>query len=375
MPASVFVVTNRAFTKDGSTGRYRLKDVPNNKGPKELRLFEATPQDAELREWHLSIIKDRPRQQDFAAYGVQTARRRNSYRGSDLTAARVVDRLRRENKNLVVFIHGYNNNAEDALRRAWRLADRYQVEVLVFTWPANGGGDGLFEDLHGVASYRSDKSDARASTEALDRALSRLQAQLAELNEGARAEAEADAAEAHPNDRAERRERLVRLLQRRACPFRVTLLAHSMGNYLLKKTLMSSTERLSRGTIFDNVIVKAADTNHTDHALWIERLRVTRRVYIALNQDDAALRLSAMKIGDQQQPRLGNTLAEQNAAGACYIDVTPYVGDRHSYFDEADLARDAAPELTAFFQQALNGEIAEDELTYRVATNTYRIGP
>ncbi|GEM_PF-5467513 len=179
MAASLFVVTNRASAKNRSADDYRLRDVPNSKGLKELRLFQATPQDKDLQDWRLELIKDRPRQQDFAAYSVQTARRRNSYRGSDLAAARLVDRLRRENKNLVVFIHGYNNNAEDAFRRAWRLAERYQ-----------------------------------------------------------------------------------------------------------------------------------ADTNHADHARWVERLRTIRRVYIAINQDDAALRLSAMTIGDQQQPRLGNTLAE-----------------------------------------------------------------
>lgn len=375
MTGSLFVVTNRAYRKNSSNGGYRLLDSPNNKGAKELRVFEAVPADEELTDWRLELIPDRPRNKDFQAAGVEPARRRRSYRGSDLVAARLVQRLRSADRNLVVFIHGYNNTPLDALRRAWRLGQRYGVEVLVFTWPANGGGDDLFEDLHGKASYLSDKSDARASTEALDRALSRLQAQLTELNEGARVQAEKEAREAHPDSLEKRREMMVKLLRSRACPFRVTLLAHSMGNYVLKKTLLTSDERLSVDTIFDNVILKAADTNHEDHARWVERLRAIRRVYITINQEDDALRLSAMKIGDTQKPRLGNTLAEQDAAGATYIDCTGYVGDRHSYFDEADLDRERgeAEPLTEFFGLALDGAIAEEGMPYRAATNTYRL--
>lgn len=95
-----------------------------------------------------------------------------------------------------------------------------------------------------------------------------------------------------------------------------------------------------------------------------------------INQDDDALRLSAVKIGDQQKPRLGNTIASQNAAGAVYIDTTGYVGDRHSYFDEADLDKDSgdARELTRFFKGALNGDIVEEGMPYKPATNTYQLG-
>jgi len=379
MPESLFLVTNRAFRRDPDSGGYRLLDSLNPKGGKELRLFEATPKEATaeddaLADWHLTMVPDRPRRADFAAHKLEPARRRRSYRGSDLVGARVVGRLRTEGRNLLVFIHGYNNTAADALRRAWRLRERYGVEVIVFTWPANGGGDRVFERLHGKASYLSDKSDARSSTEALDRALGRLQIQLAEVNESVRAEAEREAWELHPDSRDQRRAALVRMLRARACPFRVSVLAHSMGNYLYKKTLLTSDERLSAGCILDNVILKAADTNHADHARWVERIRANRRVYVLINQDDDALRLSAMKIGDQQRPRLGNTLAEQDAAGAVYVDFTGYVGGAHSYFDEADLDREQgrAPSLTDFLGAAVNGEIAEAGLAYDPGSNTHR---
>lgn len=265
MAGSIFVVTNRAFRKDKATGSYRLLDSPNSKGTKELRVFEASPVRDGSEDWRIDPISDRPRHRDFQAAGVEPAQGRRRYRASDLVAARLVARLKSGNKNLVAFIHGYNNTVGDALRRARRLAQRYSVEVLVFSWPANGGGDSFFETLHGKASYLADKSDARSSTDALDRALSRLQAQLTELNERVRQQAEAEAGRAEPDNLAARREHIVQRLRERACPFRLTLLAHSMGNYLLKKTLLTSDERLSAGVTFDNVILKAADTNHAEH--------------------------------------------------------------------------------------------------------------
>lgn len=147
-----------------------------------------------------------------------------------------------------------------------------------------------------------------------------------------------------------------------------------MGNYLYKRMLLTSNERLGRKAVLDNVILKAPDTNHADHARWVERIRARRRVYITINQDDCALGLSALKVGDQQKARLGSTLGEQDAAGATYIDFTDYIGDVHSYFDPEDLGRENAAALTAFFERSLNGWVAEEGLAYRPDTNTYRIG-
>lgn len=376
MEGSLFVVTNRAAEKDSRTGSFELGERLNPKGAKELRLFEAQPKDDSLREWHLDEIPDRVTARDFDNAGVTPfTLAKPEYVGSDLVAARIVQRLRKDNRNLLVFIHGYNNNATDAFRRAWRLARRYDLEVLVFTWPANGGGERFMEDFHGVASYKSDKSDARSSTEALDRALGRMQMLLKELNEEVLPEAREQARTAHPDSLSDRREMLVRLLRERGCPFRVSLLAHSMGNYLYKKMLLTSCERLSLDTVFDNVILKAADANHAEHKEWVERIRARHRVYITINQNDDALQVSTMKVGEEQKPRLGNTLIQQNAANATYVDFTLFVGDKHSYFDEADLGmtRQQSKPLTAFFENALNGRPAELGLPYNAGTNTYRL--
>lgn len=373
--SSLFVITNRAFRRDGNTGSYDLLDKLNPKGSKELRIFEARPEDDALQRWHLDAVPDKVSLHHFTDAGVEPFVRKTAYRASDLVSACLAKRLRDHNHNLLMFIHGYNNTALDACRRAWRLGKRYGLQVVVFTWPANGGGEWLIENLHGKGSYKSDKSDARSSIEALDRALGRMQMLMNELNRAFLPKIQQEAVAAFPDNRHEQRAMIAKLLRERACPFKVSLLAHSMGNYLYKKMLLSSGERLSTNTIFDNVILKAADTNHADHAEWVQRILIRHRVYVIVNQNDDALRLSTMKIGEEQEPRLGNTLSSQDADNASYIDCTFCAGDRHSYFEELDFdgEEDRSKALCEFYARAFNGEIAEEVLKYYPGTNTYRV--
>lgn len=378
MDDSIYIVTNRAFRRISAAEGYELRDSLNSKGSRELRLFEATAKGDAPERWRFNLIDDKPDRSSFD--GLETAEFLNARasrvrRGSDLVAARMLARLRKTGRNLVLFVHGYNNTAEDAVRRARRISQRYNVEVLVFSWPANGGGDRVVENLHGKASYKSDKSDARASTEALDRVLARMQGLVSEVNAAVINEVvEAVAAEKSDLSGEQHRRRLADRLQQRACPFKVTLLAHSMGNYLYKKMLMSSTERLSSDVVLDNVILKAADANHEKHSEWVERIRTRSRVYVLINTTDAALRLSTLKVGDLQEPRLGNTLAEQDAPGATYLDLSTYVGEAHSYFDRDDLEREDAEALEHFMRKALQGVAAAYGLPYSADTNTYRLG-
>jgi len=369
----MFIITNRNFRKYRNSDLYTLTDFPNPKGSKELRLFEATPRDATGKKWDIHIIPDRPNEAAFEGLDTDFIRPWNRRRvGSDLVAARLIPRLRESGRNLVLFLHGYNTAIEDALRRARRLEQVYDVEVLIFSWPSNGGGDGALEDLHGVASYLSDKSDARESVGALDRALWRMNALLQDLNAGVFDAARDHARAARPESRDGERRRIADYLREHACPFNITLLAHSMGNYLYKKLLTSSSERLSCACSFDNVILKAADTNHQDHAEWVQRIRTRKRVYILINQDDSALGLSNLKIGEAQKPRLGATIADQNAHNAAYIDLTGTLDREHSYFDNADIQR-TLTKLEPTMRELLNGRIGHRDLDYDIDTNTYRL--
>ncbi|MGJ8649476.1 MAG: alpha/beta hydrolase [Opitutaceae bacterium] len=376
MPSSVFVITNRNFEKTGNS--YKLRNTINQKGSRELRMFEANRSSPNSDKWELQIIPDSVNSKTLHNIaGENLWPKLPKYSGSHLVATELVKRLRTNRSNLVFLVHGYNNNVYDALQRAESIANRYNVEVVVFSWPSNGGGDSALRKIHGKVSYKLDKADARGSTAALDYALAKMHQLLMQLNDGVLKGIQDQVANESSSSRETDRIRMATLLKEKACPFNVTLITHSMGNYLYKNMLLSSSERLSKNVVFDNVILKSADTNHADHARWVEKIRARHRVYVTINQDDFALTLSNLKIGDSQKPRLGSTIGEQNANNTVYIDFTNSLGKEHSYFLESDLSENSssaeAAKLSYFFEKAFNGEIAEEHLKYYPQANTYRI--
>ena len=118
MPDSLFVVTNRSFRQERESGNYVLGDALNPKGARELRLFEARPHDEHFERWLVEAVPNKPKLRDFESDGVQPVREKDSYNGSDLVAARLVSRLRLSQRNLLLFIHGYNNTFKDASEKS-----------------------------------------------------------------------------------------------------------------------------------------------------------------------------------------------------------------------------------------------------------------
>jgi esterase/lipase superfamily enzyme len=269
---------------------------------------------------------------------------------------------RAKGRNLVFFVHGFNNDVEAVIDRAEQLEQNYGVEVIPFTWPANGGG------VSGVASYKSDKRDALASTGALDRCIDRIHEYLREIHNEHVQNVEREANERFKDD-AEKWDRFFTAQSARWCPFSVNMLLHSMGNYLFKHMLQSSSYR-SDLLVFDNVVLAAADTNSEEHAEWVDRIQCRGRIFITLNENDVALGASRMKMGEQQKARLGHYPHGLVSQRGVYVNFTgsPNVGDSHAYF-EGDSLRNKR--VRQFFDDALNGRRAEEGLGYDVARNMH----
>lgn len=300
----MFLVTNRAIHETRS-GWEQFGDRPNALGPHELRV-------AEVRTVHgarqVHLLPDRlPLGRAMVPAG-------------DVVARRLVARVRRAQRPVVLFVHGYNTTAEAAVARAALLAENFGVEPLVFSWPSNGGG------ARGVASYRADKRDALASVGALGRLFERVAAAL----------------DTHADS---------------GCRVPVVLLVHSMGVYLLKH-LMKSSVACARLPLFDNVLLVAADTNAEGHAEWVDRIPFRRRLIVTINENDAALAASRAKSGDSQKARLGHWPYELNARRATYVHLTraEHVGLSHTPFEGAPLRN---PAVHDFFRRALSGEAVE----------------
>lgn len=362
----MYIVTNREID-ESQHDENKAFGKKSASGPNELRLAEVLYKDNQR---YVNILPDQitsdmaisvgldPQKKHYAsAYVARKIQERCTVtKGDDLSS--------KAGKNLLLFVHGYNNDMTDVLNRAEMFEKNYNVEVLCFSWPANGGG------FQGVLSYKSDKRDALASIGALDRVFDKMEQFIKELNSQYIVELEARA-EKKFSENAEAWDRYFSKEVNKRCPYTVNLLLHSMGNYLFKYLLKDSIYS-ANNLLFDNVILAAPDTNNENHAEWVDKIQFRNRVYITINEKDSALKASRMKMGEKQKARLGHYLKELNSKVATYIDFTdePYVGDSHAYFEGSALKN---KKIAIFFKNALNGEIGENSARYDSSRNVYRL--
>ena len=354
----MYGITNRQIRpRQSGSGKLGPKSSPQ--GPNELRLFRATRAG---RGWHIELIADRltrEMKQQVNAPVNQPAW------GSYYVAKMILQQARQEKRNVLFFVHGYNNDIDDVLRRADELEKRYQVIAVPFSWPANGGGA-----VSGTLSYKSDKRDARASAGALDRTLLKLADYLLRFTQEMRNTLWQQARDKYPEN-LEARDKLYSALLDKECPFCVNALFHSMGNYLFKQVLKSSASEGNQ-LLFDNIVLAAADTNNLEHAAWVDRIKFRRRLYVTINENDRALAASRAKAGQEQQARLGHSLFNLTSTKATYIDFTEaaWVGNSHAYFEGQ--AADKNEDIRQFFNDAFNGQVAERGLRYIPDRNVYQ---
>lgn len=200
-----------------------------------------------------------------------------------LGSAAVFDGLRQrliDNKaDLVLLLHGYAATFEDALSRAAEVKTRWArpgrpLETAVFSWPADG-------QTVPFISYASDRDDARSSAKAVARSLLRFLAYIKEIGKA------------------------------NWCSADIHLVAHSMGNYVLRQTLQAMISDLGGKPlprVFKNIFLMAADEDNDaleqPHKLArLPELGEAVHVYFASN--DHALTISDVTKGNPD--RLGTT--------------------------------------------------------------------
>lgn len=165
----------------------------------------------------------------------------------------------------LIFIHGFSVSFLDALEAGARLAEELvikgsKVNVVVFTWPSDG------EKVPWM-SYYSDREDARASGPALARTYLMLRQYVSGLTE-----------DEH-------------------CERRLHLLAHSMGNYVLRNGLQAilAKDPNSLVRLFDQILMAAPDEDddafETDQKLRLLP-KLCRQVTVYFNPNDQALVVS-----------------------------------------------------------------------------------
>jgi esterase/lipase superfamily enzyme len=148
----------------------------------------------------------------------------------------VPEREHERQKHVTLFVHGYNNDWMDAAKRYQQITDDLYAGAdglglcVLFTWPSNGQ----------TAHYLADRDDARASGPALSKAFNLLYDQAM-------------------------------LMQKEAsksnvvCKAKVSIIAHSMGNWVLQNALKYTWERYNKPllvSLINQCVMVAADVDN-----------------------------------------------------------------------------------------------------------------
>lgn len=359
----MFIVTNRKII-EGASGLDIFGAIPSDQGPNELRLVKVeqsgTRYNADVLDDKLSAAEVLQLQKE---YNLSIDLAQDWYMSLKV-ACEVMSEARKQKKHVLFYVHGYNNNVKDIIKTAMALEELYNVLVVPFTWPANGGGV-----ISGSASYLDDKLDARSSVGAFNRFIGKVHFYHNILTEKRSQELWLKASKKFPDNHEAQREYYVQL-QDKDCKVSINLMCHSMGSYIVKHALMPSDSPAAE-LVFDNFALVAADANNENHEQWVQRLQVRNRLYVLVNENDFALKWSRRKPGKAQLARLGHYLKNLVAGNVTYIDVTraSKVKSEHSYFQGDPVAKNA--ELKKLFHAVFEGGSAEENLEYRADINAY----
>lgn len=241
-----------------------------------------------------------------------------------------------DKRSCAFYIHGYNKPFPETLEQAWLIQERYGVEVVLFSWPANTGGLPPVE-------YRQARRIAQASFGALDSLLEKFGRYIKEWMS--------------PMDEKA-------LLE---CQVTTNLIAHSLGNYLFEHYVLSQDYQ-AETRLFTNIVLSQADVNNNDHSKWVDKVVTGQRIYVTINENDKILSWSE----SLNPPRLGKTLANLISEKSQYFDFTPGkgVGNKHQLWGEVK-----NPTVKAFFDSVLNGRRGDEVsgFTYDSMLKAYRI--
>ena len=241
-----------------------------------------------------------------------------------------LDRLRKENTNVVLYVHGFNTSFRKSVLDALDIQRTYGVGVVLFSWPSNPGG--LV-----VGEYGKARRAAEASSPAFDNTLEKF---------GRYIRIELEKENGTETD----------------CDVSFNLMCYSQGNYLLRR-FVESRHFQGETRLFCNAIMMQADVDSEGHEQWATatgKHRAFRRLYVTINEYDQVLRKSEKLNPD----RLGCTAENLVGKRVRYFDFTdaPGIGRSHGFFKSSAMANTPGSQVRSFFESALNGRVPEREL-------------
>ncbi len=213
-------------------------------------------------------------------------------------------------KPLVLYVHGDGKDFRKVLDRAWKIHDKYDVQVLAFDYPS------FVPDLGGLRNYYNSRRNAEA-------AVDKFIALLRQLQEEPVIEGMAK-----------------------------TLFLHSLGNHVLEVAIrQKGCEELVR-SLFSNILLNSACVNLRDHHQWVEQLGESPGIYITYNKKDHVLK-GAMLITLRR--KLGAKLRGSMADNAEYVNFRKVAFMEHNYFVKPPVV-EKYPFVKEFYRTIFHGK-------------------
>lgn len=310
------IITNRNINNSAAKDHTLFGERENVKGASELRL--AWAERRSNNKWRLDLIEE-----------PSTLTEDNLPSHQAMTTFLAM--LEKRKRNCLFYVHGYDSEFKASLDEAHDLGERYQLGVVLFSWPSSPGGFILSE-------YRQAQATARNSIVALDRALAKLAGFLQAC------------ADEH-------------------CEISINMLLHSLGNLIFEEFARAPIFT-GETRIFDNIILNAADVDLRNHSRWADRLTYAMRVYATINERDSVLAASDVVNPD----RLGNTARSLLSDRITYFDLTggKDIAKKHRHFESSANANRV---VNSFYKRVLQGEtgLPLDGTQFDTATNAYRL--
>ena len=148
---------------------------------------------------------------------------------------------------------------------------------------------------------------------------------------------------------------------------------HSMGNIILKEILEQYPVLQLDQLLFDSIILNAADVPSKNHNEWLQKLQLSKKVYVTLNGDDIVLAASRhIDFSGQGTRRLGTRFEDpvlwdfNNSIKFYYLDFDriSFLGHRHFFTSEGSREK----YVTQIYRYLLTAKVGDFPVKYKASS-------
>lgn len=226
-----------------------------------------------------------------------------------------LDKRSVEDREILIFVHGYNNNFADGTFRAAQITHDFKLKsvLLHYSWPSAGS----------FGMYVYDRDSASFARNGL--------AELLQLAAATKAR-------------------------------KISILAHSMGGVVTMEALRTLTLSGDRTTLrrIDMAMLASPDIDLDIFEQQLDDVRPAVPIAVLVSRNDNALAVSRRLAGGYARVGDGSSLDALRARGVAVVDATRMEGGGHNVFASSsliDLATDENSPLSSFSHEGRSSNI------------------